>query len=210
MAREWYCNIQNQEFGPLTSQKLVSLAKEGRLAPTDPVRLGTDGRWVPAGKVRGLRFDKARIIQSRTDPAGVKGPATSIPSLPAASSLVSRAPVRRTKLWYFGGVGLSVAGLLIYVLLYHGSENRPEESAYQEQDSSQTMPLTIDPAPAPTETPERREILDKWINGAILDKDGKVIGVSTDSNPNLDPNMYKEGWWRDKDGKPAKLDYFDQ
>jgi hypothetical protein len=59
MQSEWYCRIGNQEYGPYSPQELAQLGSEGRLMPTDFVRKGSVGDWVPAFKVNGLNFGPA-------------------------------------------------------------------------------------------------------------------------------------------------------
>ncbi len=54
MAAEWYCKIAGAELGPLSAQQLKALAADGRLRPSDEVRQGSDGKWVPASRVKGL------------------------------------------------------------------------------------------------------------------------------------------------------------
>jgi hypothetical protein len=58
MATHWYCKISGAERGPLTSQQLKAMAVHGRLQPSDEVRQGDTGNWVPASRVKGL-FDKS-------------------------------------------------------------------------------------------------------------------------------------------------------
>ena len=54
MAAEWYLKVADKELGPLTPKQLKIMAGKGQLAPDDPVRQGSEGPWVPAGRVKGL------------------------------------------------------------------------------------------------------------------------------------------------------------
>jgi hypothetical protein len=54
MAADWFCEILGNELGPLTPKQLRTLVEKGRLSPDDRVRQGTEGAWVPAGRVKGL------------------------------------------------------------------------------------------------------------------------------------------------------------
>ena len=45
-----------QLLGPLDSADLRRMAKSGEITPGDKIRDGEDGKWVEAGKVKGL-FD---------------------------------------------------------------------------------------------------------------------------------------------------------
>lgn len=50
----WYAIVAGEEVGPLTANELRGMARDGRVSPTDRVRKGPDGRWVPSRNVRGL------------------------------------------------------------------------------------------------------------------------------------------------------------
>jgi len=54
MVAEWYLKVAGKELGPLTPKQLKIMAAKGQLAPDDPVRQGSEGSWVPAGRVKGL------------------------------------------------------------------------------------------------------------------------------------------------------------
>ncbi|HUT93762.1 MAG TPA: DUF4339 domain-containing protein [Thermoguttaceae bacterium] len=54
MESGWYLKVANKEVGPLAPRQLKAMADKGQISPYDPVRLGSDGRWVPASSVRGL------------------------------------------------------------------------------------------------------------------------------------------------------------
>ncbi|MGQ9761587.1 MAG: GYF domain-containing protein [Thermogutta sp.] len=52
----WFCKFANspQILGPLSDSQLRTLAREGRLQPTDAVAKDRNGPWYPASQVRGL------------------------------------------------------------------------------------------------------------------------------------------------------------
>ena len=54
MSAEWFCEMAGEELGPLTAHQLKSLVAGGRLKPEDRIRKGTQGKWVPASRVKGL------------------------------------------------------------------------------------------------------------------------------------------------------------
>lgn len=54
MASEWFVQRDGKTAGPFTSQQLRQLAASERLTPTDHIRQGTNGEFVPASKARGL------------------------------------------------------------------------------------------------------------------------------------------------------------
>lgn len=50
----WYWQVAGQEMGPFTFEKVVELARGGRLARNDKLRRGRDGEWTAAGTFEGL------------------------------------------------------------------------------------------------------------------------------------------------------------
>ena len=50
-ATSWFYRSGTQELGPVTSSRLRQLARQGKLAEDDLVRMGRTGDWVPAGTV---------------------------------------------------------------------------------------------------------------------------------------------------------------
>lgn len=57
MAAEWYFRVMGTEFGPVSTQKLIQQAVDGKISPDTEIRKG-NGAWIPASKVAGL-FDRA-------------------------------------------------------------------------------------------------------------------------------------------------------
>jgi uncharacterized protein DUF4339 len=53
-TKEWFCQINGVEIGPIESPQLAQLAACGSIKPNDLVRLGRDGAWIGAWNVRGL------------------------------------------------------------------------------------------------------------------------------------------------------------
>ncbi len=56
MASEWYCKKGENQLGPLTSDELRALISSGRAGPDDLIRKGTEGAWVPARRLTGVKF----------------------------------------------------------------------------------------------------------------------------------------------------------
>ena len=54
IAQSWYTLIAGSVRGPLDARTLKSMADKGQLNPSDQVRRGDDGHWVPARQVSGL------------------------------------------------------------------------------------------------------------------------------------------------------------
>ncbi len=69
MSTLWHCRIGESERGPITTQELKQLARDGQLQPTDLIRRSTDDRWYPAHRAGGLTFQ----------PTPVQGPPVILP-----------------------------------------------------------------------------------------------------------------------------------
>ncbi len=88
MANEWYVQHGGKQHGPLTAVNLKKLADDGKIAPTTPVRLGADGAWVPAARVKGLfpataaAQPAAKPVASGAKAASPPAPKTSAPAAP--------------------------------------------------------------------------------------------------------------------------------
>lgn len=54
MSRSWYVEQNGRTVGPMNSDELKQLATAGKISRTTSVRLGEDGEWVSASKVKGL------------------------------------------------------------------------------------------------------------------------------------------------------------
>ena len=53
-STEWYYRVGGQVVGPVDSKAMRALATDATIAPESPVRNGSDGRWISAGKIAGL------------------------------------------------------------------------------------------------------------------------------------------------------------
>lgn len=54
MAKPWYFQVMGAEIGPLTSAELKEKVQIGQIQPDTLVRSGTDGKWIPADRWKGL------------------------------------------------------------------------------------------------------------------------------------------------------------
>ena len=70
MSTEWFCQIEDDEYGPVTSNALRALAASGRLSTTDRVRKGRAGNWVTASHIAGL-FDGPKSASNGPPPLPV-------------------------------------------------------------------------------------------------------------------------------------------
>ena len=75
MLVEWYWRNQGGIYGPFTEEELIQLAQDGEIGRRCEVRLGEDGRWYPATKVKGLFTPKAPAKQPVNDGSSVVQPA---------------------------------------------------------------------------------------------------------------------------------------
>ena len=91
MADDWFCEIAGRELGPLSSQQLKTMAAKGQILPSDCVRQGAAGKWVPSGQVKGLFPPRQDVAQTTaghqpaaaTQPPHPSSPKTAQPSPPA-------------------------------------------------------------------------------------------------------------------------------
>ncbi|MBI2827517.1 MAG: DUF4339 domain-containing protein [Planctomycetia bacterium] len=51
---EWFVRRGDKQAGPFSGTKLKELAAAGKVLPTDELRQGADGAWVPAARAKGL------------------------------------------------------------------------------------------------------------------------------------------------------------
>lgn len=68
----WYCAIDGQQYGPLSTEELRALAKQGRLRISDHVRRAESEQWRKAADVRGL-FPAAAEARTKTGPPPIAG-----------------------------------------------------------------------------------------------------------------------------------------
>jgi hypothetical protein len=58
MSKQWYYEVMGSPVGPITSAELKTCVLTRRILPETRIRLGDDGKWQTADKVKGL-FDGA-------------------------------------------------------------------------------------------------------------------------------------------------------
>ena len=54
--RKWYCLLDGQELGPLTSRQIRDMAQGGSLQRETPIRKRSSSQWHSAKEIRGLEF----------------------------------------------------------------------------------------------------------------------------------------------------------
>jgi hypothetical protein len=62
-----YCRTRTEELGPMRFEKLVALARNGRIARRDQVRIGARGQWVEARSVAGLFEEPVKPASQHDD-----------------------------------------------------------------------------------------------------------------------------------------------
>jgi hypothetical protein len=83
MSQQWMYRAFQQEFGPLSFENLIELAKIGTITADDEVRMGLDGKWRRAGSI-------GRLVAVLPFAAPIKPASTDKPkstsSIPAAEA----------------------------------------------------------------------------------------------------------------------------
>ncbi|MCM2375080.1 GYF domain-containing protein [Aporhodopirellula aestuarii] len=54
MSSQWYVQYKGKIVGPASARQLKGIAQQGKIDPDTLVRLGEDGNWTPASRVKGL------------------------------------------------------------------------------------------------------------------------------------------------------------
>jgi len=93
---DWFYKVMGEEFGPLSAAELKLRATQGEVGHEYLVRKGTEGRWVPAWRVKGL------FRQSVPEPPPAQAIPTSEPTVPVVKEpdsppVTVRAPTSRRK-----------------------------------------------------------------------------------------------------------------
>lgn len=65
----WYCELLGVEVGPISRAELEEFARQGTLAPDDPVREGQEGGWIEARALAGLFPEETVAVIEPTAPA---------------------------------------------------------------------------------------------------------------------------------------------
>jgi TM2 domain-containing membrane protein YozV len=66
MARQWYVRVMGDVLGPLSDDQVHEMVLRKQLAPGDLVRIGEEGEWTTADKVKGL-LDGSCLHKPRSD-----------------------------------------------------------------------------------------------------------------------------------------------
>ena len=83
MSADWFCKIGEKKYGPLNDQQLKTIVAKGQLKPEHLVRQGSEGPWVPAGRIKGL-FPSSAAGNAQSQ--GKKLPQATAKPLPKAAA----------------------------------------------------------------------------------------------------------------------------
>ena len=88
MSADWFCKIGDKKVGPLSGQQLKTIVARGQLRPEHLLRRGTEGPWVPAGRVKGLFPETPPAAAGK----GTKHPSGAAPAKPGGLPAAKEAP----------------------------------------------------------------------------------------------------------------------
>ena len=54
MSDDWFVRVNNEEHGPLSSDRLKLLVQQGKIGPETFIKKGASGTWLRASHVKGL------------------------------------------------------------------------------------------------------------------------------------------------------------
>ncbi len=92
MSTDWFCKIGDKKVGPLNGQQLKTIVAKGQLKPEHLVRRGSEGPWVPAGRIKGL-FPEGTAVDPQSQ-GTQRTPATAKP-LPKAATKSGGQPIAK-------------------------------------------------------------------------------------------------------------------
>ncbi len=87
MSKQWFYEVMGSPVGPITSQELKACVVARKILPETQIRLGTDGKWQTADRVKGL-FDPP---PPATSPPAAK-PAAPIAKAPSPAPAKAPSP----------------------------------------------------------------------------------------------------------------------
>lgn len=160
MAIQWFFQIGNEVFGPVSPNELRKKAALGEILPNTLLRKGPDGRWVRAEKVQDL-FQRAT-----PPPSPSLGESPPIPPpIPESGALVNEESEEPEWLlpvtWAAVIVGSGAVLLLLWALVFRGG-SEPRQSAEKGASAPARQPLL----PQSSETPTQPELADQGASDA--------------------------------------------
>ena len=89
MAKPWYFQVMGAEIGPLSSAELKEKVQLGQIEPDTLVRSGSDGKWIPADRWKGLLPPKDETPDPPPAPVKESPEATSTKSVSKAIAVTA-------------------------------------------------------------------------------------------------------------------------
>lgn len=132
MSKQWYYEVMGTVVGPLTPAELKQKVLKGHVQGDTPVRMGADGHWHPAERVKGL-MDRPTTPRPTPKPESVADrqavaptrlqvqPVTAPPTTPVVKVVTPPVPPKRPA---------SEA-------IYHLAGESPSDTAVEEIDESE-------------------------------------------------------------------------
>jgi hypothetical protein len=104
MSKQWYYEMMGTAIGPISSAELKHRVQQGKIPPDTPIRLGPDGKWQSADRVKGLLDAPTPPAAPATKPAAAGAVPTAVPkaatpAVPLAAASVV-APVAHAESTY--------------------------------------------------------------------------------------------------------------
>jgi hypothetical protein len=100
MSKQWFYQLMGSTIGPVSSAELKHRVLQGQIPPDTPIRLGPDGKWQAAERVKGLLDAAPAAAPASAAPAATKSArapekkyvAVAVPSEKASIPLAGSAP----------------------------------------------------------------------------------------------------------------------
>lgn len=96
MASEqlWFVKHRGKEQGPFSPKQLKHLAESGKITPENEVRMGNDGDWMAAAKIKGLFGSSSKQTDSAYSPRVTKPTSSPAPPVQAIAIVPAPAPTQ--------------------------------------------------------------------------------------------------------------------
>ena len=102
MSKQWYYEVMGTVIGPLTAVELKQRVLKGQVQADTPVRMGADGRWQAADRVKGL-MDRTDAPATAAAPKPVSAPAPKAVAPAAKPSATVAAPAPKSEPTHVAG-----------------------------------------------------------------------------------------------------------
>jgi hypothetical protein len=93
MSKQWYYEIMGSTLGPISSADLKHKVQQGQILPETPIRMGVDGKWQSADRIKGL-LDAPPPAAATPKPQAPSPPPVAAAPAPATKPPAEPAPLR--------------------------------------------------------------------------------------------------------------------